>query len=100
MKKIRLYLSSCEFPSTAIAWVCLAVAKTHFELAWQCGNPGNATGADLNRSPLGLSFVNRASSPAALHPVTIPIAKVSQLLRGLVQPRFIPLAFLRRFQLT
>ena len=51
MKKIRLYLSSCEFPSTAIAWVCLAVAKTHFELAWQCGNPGNATGADLNRSP-------------------------------------------------
>ena len=51
MKKIRLYLSSCEFPSTAIAWVCLAVAKPNFELAWQCGNPGNATGADLNRSP-------------------------------------------------
>ena len=51
MKKIPMYLSSCEFPSTAIARVCPAVAKTHFEAVWQCRNPGNPTGADLNCSP-------------------------------------------------
>jgi hypothetical protein len=36
-----------------------------------------------------LSIVNNASGPASLRPVTIPIAEVSQLRRGLVQPRFI-----------
>ena len=51
MKKLRLYLSSYEFLSTAIARVCLAVAKTNFEAAWQWRHPGNATGADLNCSP-------------------------------------------------
>ncbi len=56
MKKIPLYLSSCEFPSTAIARVCLAVAKTNFEVAWQCRNRRNATGADLNPAVLGPFF--------------------------------------------
>jgi hypothetical protein len=51
MKKIRLYLSSCEFPSTAIARVCLAVAKTNFEAAGQYRNRGNTTNVDLNLSP-------------------------------------------------
>jgi hypothetical protein len=49
MKKIRLYLSSCEFPSTAIARVCLAVAKTNFEAPGQYRNRGNTTNVD--RSP-------------------------------------------------
>jgi hypothetical protein len=51
MNKAPLHLISFDSPSTAIARVCLAVAKTHFEAAWQCRNPGNATGANLNCSP-------------------------------------------------
>ena len=49
---------------------------------------------------MGLSIVNRASAHAALRPVTIPIAETSQLLRGLAQPRFIPLALPQRAQAT
>lgn len=49
---------------------------------------------------MGLAIAHPASGPAALRPVTIPIAEASRLLRGLVQPRFIPLALLQRSELT
>jgi hypothetical protein len=51
MNKIPFHPSSCDFESTAIARVCLAVAKTNVEAAWPCRNRENTTGADLNRSP-------------------------------------------------
>jgi|SoiMethySBSTD1v2_1073268.scaffolds.fasta_scaffold178774_2 hypothetical protein len=51
MNKIRSPLSSCDFPSTAIVRVCLAVAETNFEAPWQCRNRGNTTGANVDRSP-------------------------------------------------
>lgn len=54
MNKIRSDLSSCDFPPTAVARVCLAVAKTHFEAAGQYRNRGNTTNVDLNRSPWAL----------------------------------------------
>ena len=63
MKKIRLYFSSREFPSIAIARVCLAVAKTNFKAAWQCRHPGNATGADLNRSPWAFLSLTVGQAP-------------------------------------
>ncbi len=63
MKKIPLYLSSCEFPSTAIARVCLAVAKTNFEVAWQCRNRRNATGADLDCSPRAFLSLTVCQAP-------------------------------------
>ena len=48
MNKISSHLSSSDFRSTAIARVCLAVAKTNASL---CHNQGNAPGVDFNRSP-------------------------------------------------
>ena len=63
MKKIRLYLSSCEFPSTSIARVCPTIAKTNFEAAWQYRNPGNATGADLNCSPWAVLSLTPRQAP-------------------------------------
>lgn len=51
MNKIRSDLSSCDFPPTAVARVCLAVAKTNFEAAGQYRNRGNTTDVHLNRSP-------------------------------------------------
>lgn len=42
---------SCDSRSAGLARVRLAVAKTHFEDAWQCRNRRKTIGADLNCSP-------------------------------------------------
>ena len=51
MNTFRSYLSSSDFRSTAIARVCLAVAKTNFGAARQSRNRRKTKRVDLNQSP-------------------------------------------------
>lgn len=43
---------SCDSRSAGLARVCLALAKTDSEAAWQRRNQEKTIGADLNRRPL------------------------------------------------
>jgi len=85
MNKAQSHLSSCDSRSAGLARVCLALAKTDSETAWQCRYQGKTVGADLQPSPTGPSIVNQAQCSAGLRHVTIPIAEAAQRLRGLVQ---------------
>ena len=64
MNKAQSHLISFDFRSSGSARVCLALAKTDSEAAWQCRNQGKAIGADLNRHPLTiLSLTRRHARP-------------------------------------
>ena len=94
MNKPQSHLISLDSRSAGLARVCLALAKTDSKAAWQCRHQKNYR-ADLNRHPLAFLSLTSAM-PGWAAPHTIPIAEAAQRLRGLVQPRFIPLAILWR----
>jgi len=54
MNKPLSHLISGDSRWAGLAWVCLALAKTRFEAAWQCRNQEKPFAADLNRRPLTL----------------------------------------------
>ena len=96
MSKAQLRLISFDSRSVGLARVCLALAKTDSKAAWQVAT-GKTIGTDLNLSSLGHSIFNQAQCPPRLRHQTMPIAEAARRLRGLVQPRFIPLSRLWRF---
>ena len=54
MNKPLSHFISCDSRSGGLARVCLALAKTGSEAAWQCRHQGKTIGTDLNRRPLAL----------------------------------------------
>lgn len=100
MNKAPSHLISFDSRSAGLPRVCPALAKTDSKPTWQRRNQRKAIGVDLNRPPFGHCIFTKAPFPARPRHVTIPIAEAAQLLRGLVQPRFIPSAIPRCCQAT
>jgi hypothetical protein len=72
MNQAQSHPISFDSRSSDLARVCLALAKTNSKAAWLRRHHRKATGADLNRHPLGILSLPKCDAPPSCARIQSP----------------------------